>query len=100
MNPVGRSRQPEPGTQKPVIPAPEPGNRPEQEPGNAPAPPDTDRPLRKQGTVSDPDFRTPGGDAVSAPHGMQDGNRGDVPAAISPERPAQGGNRVYSDPDW
>ncbi len=47
-SPVGR---------EPVVPRPEPGNRPEPEPGHAPAPPDPDRPpARREGTVSNPDY--------------------------------------------
>lgn len=45
---------------EPVLPGQEPGNQPEREPGNEMAPPDAEKPPpRREGIVSDPDFRRP-----------------------------------------
>jgi CBS domain-containing protein len=45
---------------EPILPEPEPGNQPEREPGNAMARPDAEKPPeRREGIVSDPDFRRP-----------------------------------------
>lgn len=92
---------PDPGAdeREPIVPEPEPGNRPDKEPGNDLPLPDAERPRRRrEGVVSEPDFRRPGTEAAAAAPGVPDRRPGNgmPPGNVSPPRSMEG---VVSDPD-
>lgn len=71
-----------------IAPQREPGNQSATEPGDEPSSPDAERgPARREGVVSDPDFRSTA-DAATTP---------DVPKPNKAER--EPGVGVVSDPD-
>ncbi len=84
---------------EPVVPEREPGNRPDGEPGNQRLPPHAEKPPgRREGVVSDPDFRGPGDEAAPTTPGGPDGppGNGTFPPNTYPPGRREG---VVSDPD-
>lgn len=95
---------PDSNEREPVVPAREPGNRPQGEPGNRPdgepnelLAPDAERsPARREGAVSDPDFRRPADEDTAMAPGVRNSQMGSLYRDVSLTGRRVG---VVSDPD-